>query len=518
MRVGVEEDKTGASLGGVMPAARARALVAALGLLMTGMAASGAQAESRTISMYHVHTKERITVTYWKDGRFIPSALRKLNWFLRDWRRNKAVRMDPRTIDLIWKLHADLGSKEPIHIISGHRSARTNAMLRRIGRRVARRSRHITGQAIDFKFPDVPTWKVRYLALAYGIGGVGYYRHNGFVHVDTGKVRHWPRMSQRRLASVINKYRRMIGRGYRRGNNYIMLAKAGGNGSANRRTNFNRRSQALLNRRDKSSTPKMKAGEVLLAAAGATGAKHAKGAASSTVKAQGKPVPLPGVKPVLLTAATRADKAATTVPTPKARPYEVLVLAASRMEITPVSAPATITNFARGKSTRDPIGVVIASLPQQEVAPVPQQRPRTSGRQWPKVMRAGKGDLAVALAEGTARGVPTLAGAVLHAPATDVVRSGKGDMMIRGSLGMSAEELAVRNGAPMLGNNVQQANMYWPGAQVRPVPDRVNRPQRVNRSGKGDLLASTRLPENIRKAALERGALAAGKLQPIGFR
>ena len=490
-----EEDRNASLSGAVLPAWRARTLGVLLGMAMTGAAAGSAQAESRTISMYHIHTKERITITYWKDGRFIPSALRKLNWFLRDWRKNKAVRMDPRTIDLIWKLHADLGSKEPVHIICGHRSAATNAMLRRIGRRVARRSRHITGQAIDFKFPDVPTWKVRNLALAYGIGGVGYYGRNGFVHVDTGTVRHWPRLPQYKLARIVRDYRRLIGRGWKRGNDYIMLARA-----KSRRANFNR----------PAATSARKKGEVLLARASGKGVKQA-----------GKPIALPGIKPALLASAEKRAGKSATAPTPRPRPYQVLVLAASRMEVTPVSAPATLTNFAGQGTVRDPIGVVIASLPDEAVSPQAleaEARAEAAARPWPKVMRAGKGDLAVALLNGEARDVPTLENVALRgsvAPA-GVVRQGKGDLL---TLGLTPRQLARRDGAPVLeAGATQQAGMFWPGMRVRVVPDRKNRPQRVNRSGKGDLLTVARVPENVRKAALEGGALDAGDLRPISFR
>ena len=187
--------------------------------------------ETRTLSLYQVHTKENLTVTYKKNGRYISSAMKKINHILRDWRRNKATRMDPKTVDLMWELHADLGSKRPIHIISGYRSASTNAMLRRIGRKVARRSRHIRGQAIDLYFPDVATSRVRNSALVRKIGGVGYYPRSGksgFVHIDTGNVRHWPRISKTRMAKIFRNNRKTIGaRRYRKGASAVMVASAG---------------------------------------------------------------------------------------------------------------------------------------------------------------------------------------------------------------------------------------------------------------------------------------------------
>ena len=444
----VDQKKT--SRGGVVASVKqARMLAAVLGVTVLGATAGGANAAERTISMYHIHTKERITITYWKDGRYIPSALRKLDWFLRDWRKDKAVRMDPRTIDLIWKLHADLGSKEPVHIICGHRSAATNAMLRRIGRNVARRSRHITGQAIDFKFPDVPTWKVRNLALAYGIGGVGYYGRNGFIHVDTGRVRHWPRIPQRKLASIIREYKRYIGRGWKHGNDYIMVASR------------NDRRPARLG---------------------------------------DKPLALPGVP----TFSTSGGKNGAVMPVPKPRPYEVLVLAATRMEVTPASAPATATNFDSGPS-RDPIGTVIANLNLQ------QQADGASAGRYPRVNRSAKGDLAVALLNGTAR----------HLPVVDDLQRVAGVANVpaqSGRLGVVPSDLKARNGAPYLGK-VATAASYWPGLKPQETGGSTYRgPQRVNRAGKGDLLTSMRMLPQVRAAALRSGAEAVAPVQPLSFR
>jgi uncharacterized protein YcbK (DUF882 family) len=188
-----------------------------LALCMSSVAPAVSGGETRTISMVHQHTGEKITVTYKQNGRYVPSAMKKLNYLLRDWRRNETVTIDPKTIDLIWELHADLGSKQPIHIVCGYRSPKTNAFLKRIGRKVAGKSQHMRGKAIDFFFPDVSTLKIRNSALARSVGGVGYYRSaggpTGFLHADSGSVRHWgPAISRSQLASIIRDGRRSIGR------------------------------------------------------------------------------------------------------------------------------------------------------------------------------------------------------------------------------------------------------------------------------------------------------------------
>lgn len=156
----------------------------------------------RTLSFYHIHTQETLTVTYKRNGEYIPDAMKKIDWIMRDWRKNQSVRMDPETIDLIWEMHSELGSQQPVSIICGYRSRGTNEMLRRKVGGQASQSQHITGKAIDITFPDVPLKRMRYSALVRERGGVGYYPTSGipFIHVDTARVRAWPRLPRYELA------------------------------------------------------------------------------------------------------------------------------------------------------------------------------------------------------------------------------------------------------------------------------------------------------------------------------
>jgi uncharacterized protein YcbK (DUF882 family) len=169
-----------------------------------GLQNAVADGDTRTITMHHVHTGEDITITYKRDGRYDEAALEKLNWFLRDWRRAKATRMDPRLIDLLWEVQRETGSKQPIDVVCGYRSPQTNAMLHRRSRGVARFSQHILGRAIDFYIPGVPLEQLREIGLRLQRGGVGFYPSSGspFVHMDTGGVRMWPRMTRNELLHV----------------------------------------------------------------------------------------------------------------------------------------------------------------------------------------------------------------------------------------------------------------------------------------------------------------------------
>ena len=158
----------------------------------------------RTISFYHIHTNERLTVVYKRNGKYVPEAMAAINHIMRDWRKNQEITIAPATIDLAWEMHEELGSKEPISIICGYRSRATNEMLRRTVGGQASQSQHITGKAIDITFPDIPLKLMRYSALIRERGGVGYYPTSGipFVHIDTANVRMWPRMPRYELALV----------------------------------------------------------------------------------------------------------------------------------------------------------------------------------------------------------------------------------------------------------------------------------------------------------------------------
>src|SRR5262245_13624690 len=179
-------------------------LVAALAavLVIGGGSILAGPAHDRTISFYNVNTKETLTVQYMKNGKRVPDAMRQINWILRDWRKDEPTEMDPELIDLVWEIHSELGSTEPIHIISGYRSRGTNDMLRRTVGGQASQSRHILGKAADVHFPDVPVRMLRYSALIREKGGVGYYPTSAipFVHVDIDRVRAWPRLPRAELA------------------------------------------------------------------------------------------------------------------------------------------------------------------------------------------------------------------------------------------------------------------------------------------------------------------------------
>jgi len=426
--------------------------------------------ETRTISLYQVHTKESLTVTYKVNGRYIPSAMAKINHLLRDWRRNESTKMDPETVDLMWELHADLGSSRPVHIISGYRSPKTNAFLKRIGRNVARKSQHMIGKAIDLYFPDVPTVKIRNSALVRQVGGVGYYRSSGgpsgFVHIDSGRVRHWgPAISATQMAQITRDYKKTVG--------------------------------ARLNRKDMIAvtTPDEKIEESAAALSSAYEGvdEDADEAAEVPAKRTLKPA-LPKSKPAiagqldLVAQASEEIVEGYPVPRPRPKPIEVLMIAAANMTIEPASAPVPRVNFAeRNKPATDSLGMVAGAESLVE-------EPRNQSTNV-----AAKGSFADELRDGTAKDLPLIKPLAASASGDDlfwwpkqlmfspdqaVRRDGAPQEFEASSDGVEAAKAAAGTAPAEESEGLSIASLLGPVSTSSGKADRLV----VNRTSKGSLL------------------------------
>lgn len=182
--------QTGMTRRGILGVFAATALVAAptysnaFGLLR------GA-GDIRRIRMYSGRTGESIDTIYWIEGKYIKEVLKEINHFMRDWRTDDTMTMDPRTVDIMAASHRLLDVSEPYMLLSGYRSPRTNAMLRSKSSGVARNSLHLKGQAADLRLKSRSVGQMARAAEACASGGVGRYSGSNFVHMDCGPVRHW---------------------------------------------------------------------------------------------------------------------------------------------------------------------------------------------------------------------------------------------------------------------------------------------------------------------------------------
>jgi uncharacterized protein YcbK (DUF882 family) len=166
------------------------ALASALALPSLARAAIAAPHE-RSLRFYNTHTGEILRTMFWAEGQFIPEALQDINHLLRDHRNDKVATIDPELILLLDRVSSQFSNNEVIHVISGYRSPETNQMLHESTGGVAKHSMHMEGKAIDVRIPGRDLERLHQAALALKGGGVGYYPDSQFVHMDTGRVRHW---------------------------------------------------------------------------------------------------------------------------------------------------------------------------------------------------------------------------------------------------------------------------------------------------------------------------------------
>lgn len=174
-----------------------RRMLAGAGALALGLAPMGnalartARSEVRGLSLFNLHTSESVSIDYFANGAYIPQALRELDRFMRDPIDGSRHRMNPALYDLLNSIHGLMETPLPFHLISGYRSPATNAMLRRRGRGVAKRSLHMRGLAADIRLPGRDLKYLWRAARALKGGGVGLYTRSNFIHVDTGRQRSW---------------------------------------------------------------------------------------------------------------------------------------------------------------------------------------------------------------------------------------------------------------------------------------------------------------------------------------
>jgi len=164
------------------------------GVLPVDEAAVPDDGKKYELKLHHLHSGESIDVVYRVGDTYIPAAMEKLDYFLRDSRTQDEKAYDPREFDVLHNVMARLGRPGGvIDIVCGYRTPWSNNFLRTRSRNtgVAQNSQHVQAKAIDIRVPGVRTRTLRDVALSLDEGGVGYYPRSQFVHVDVGPVRRW---------------------------------------------------------------------------------------------------------------------------------------------------------------------------------------------------------------------------------------------------------------------------------------------------------------------------------------
>ncbi|WP_426103547.1 DUF882 domain-containing protein [Massilia sp. TSP1-1-2] len=145
----------------------------------------------RVLRLYNTHTGESVKSVFWAEGQFVPDALADINKLLRDHRNDSIANMDPQLLLLLERVSKNVGPNDMLHVISGYRSPASNALLAAASDGVAKHSMHLEGKAIDIRMPGRSLATLHKAAMNANGGGVGYYPASQFVHMDTGRPRHW---------------------------------------------------------------------------------------------------------------------------------------------------------------------------------------------------------------------------------------------------------------------------------------------------------------------------------------
>ena len=141
------------------------------------------------LNLANPHTGETFSGIYRDDNGPIPRVMEELSVFLRDFRSGERIAIDVGVVDFLMGVMQAVGQTRAT-ILSAYRTPATNAMLARSGFGVAENSQHLYGRALDVHFGDNLAEAMK-AARAMQRGGVGWYPHSGFFHIDTGPVRNW---------------------------------------------------------------------------------------------------------------------------------------------------------------------------------------------------------------------------------------------------------------------------------------------------------------------------------------
>ena len=143
----------------------------------------------RRLRLVNAHTGETFDGAYRDDKGPIARVIQELCLFLRDFHAGVDTEMDVGVIDFLADILEAVGVTKAT-ILSAYRTPETNAMLARTTFGVAENSQHMYGRALDLCL-DTKLGEAMEAARAMQRGGVGWYPHSGFIHIDTGPVRNW---------------------------------------------------------------------------------------------------------------------------------------------------------------------------------------------------------------------------------------------------------------------------------------------------------------------------------------
>ena len=147
--------------------------------------------QPRALNLHNPHTGDRLQTTYWADGEYLENQVLRISHLLRDHRENETMMIDVPLLDILWAVCQQIDPDLQFRVISGYRTPKTNEMLRKRSKGVAKYSLHMLGKAVDISASGSELQSIRDAGLKLAAGGVGYYPGSNFIHLDSGQVRSW---------------------------------------------------------------------------------------------------------------------------------------------------------------------------------------------------------------------------------------------------------------------------------------------------------------------------------------
>jgi uncharacterized protein YcbK (DUF882 family) len=141
------------------------------------------------LNLINQHTGETFNGVYRDSNGPIQEAMDDLSVFLRDFHADEKIGFDVGVIDFLSHVMQAAGQRSAV-ILSAYRTPETNEKLAKHGFGAAENSQHLYGRALDVHFGDKLADAMK-AARAMQRGGVGWYPHSSFMHIDTGPVRNW---------------------------------------------------------------------------------------------------------------------------------------------------------------------------------------------------------------------------------------------------------------------------------------------------------------------------------------
>ena len=141
--------------------------------------------DARRLQLRHAASGAAFSGIYRNGHAVDPVAMAELSEVLADTRTGETRPFDVDAIDIVWEMGGRQRMAELI-VLSGYRTTATNREVNG-----AVNSQHLRAAALDLQIARAGFDSFGEAALKLGRGGVGLYPAHGFIHLDSGPVRHW---------------------------------------------------------------------------------------------------------------------------------------------------------------------------------------------------------------------------------------------------------------------------------------------------------------------------------------